>query len=224
VTAIVECLWDTELSVRESILNGFDEANSRARDKGGATTLAVIAFSTDKLRSFHAGDSQALVTGQRGRVKLQTVAHSPVGYAVEAGVLSEKDAMNHEDRHLVSNLVGSAELKVEMGSKMELSAKDTIIMGSDGVFDNVRMEEVVEAVRIGNLAAAARRLRDLCQRRMSGKGGGPSKPDDLTFLLARRTPAPKKAPAPGPPAETHPSRELESGLPGPGGDLAPEQQ
>ncbi|MEN8164347.1 MAG: ATP-binding protein, partial [Acidobacteriota bacterium] len=41
------------------------------------------------IRPYHVGDSQAVVCGQRGKLKLQTMAHAPVAYAVEAGVLDE---------------------------------------------------------------------------------------------------------------------------------------
>ena len=41
-----------------------------------------------------------LTTGQRGRLRMQTVSHSPVGFAIEYGLLDESEAMHHEERHL----------------------------------------------------------------------------------------------------------------------------
>ncbi len=127
-----------------------------------------------------------LVVGQRGKLKLQTVPHSPVGYAVEAGLLDEKEAIHHEDRHLVSNIVGSPEMTIEVGRTLKLRPRDTVVLGSDGLFDNLHVEEITEIVRKGPLAAAASALADICRRRMDEpEPGRPSKPDDLTFLVYR---------------------------------------
>ncbi len=48
-----------------------------------------------------------LFTGHKGKIKLQTISRSPVGYAVHTGLLDETEAMHHEDRHLASNIIGS---------------------------------------------------------------------------------------------------------------------
>jgi serine/threonine protein phosphatase PrpC len=128
-----------------------------------------------------------LVVGQRGRVKLQTTSHSPVGFAVEAGVLDEREAMHHEDRHLVSNVVGSPEMKIEIGPRLRLAMHDTVLLASDGLFDNLHIEEIVDRVRKGPLEVAARRLaQDSWERMTCPRSGQPCKPDDLTFILFRR--------------------------------------
>jgi serine/threonine protein phosphatase PrpC len=128
-----------------------------------------------------------LVVGQRGKVKLCTVSHSPVGYAVEAGLLDEKEAIHHEDRHLVSNIVGTPEMRIEVGRTLKLRPRDTLVLGSDGLFDNLHLEEVTAYVRKGPLPRAAEAVADACRRRMcEPQPDHPSKPDDLTFLLYRR--------------------------------------
>ncbi len=60
------------------------------------------------LRPYHVGDSTNLLTGQRGKLEFAMISHSPTGYAMEAGVLGEEEALVHEDRHDVSNLLGAA--------------------------------------------------------------------------------------------------------------------
>ena len=92
--------------VHAEILNGIEQANRSICDLelGAATTLALVQIQGHTVRPYHVGDSMILVTGQRGKVKLQTVSHSPVGYAVEAGLLDEHGAITHSDRHVVSNV------------------------------------------------------------------------------------------------------------------------
>ncbi len=174
---------------REAVIDAFDEANRRiaALGLGAGTTLAVALISHGEVRAFHAGDSEVLVTGQRGKIKLQTLAHAPVAYGVESGYLDEHAAMHHEDRALISNLLGSPEMRIEMSSATPLSTRDTVLVASDGVTDNLWEREMIECVRSGPIEEAASRLADACLSRMKTPGAGePSKPDDLTFVLYRR--------------------------------------
>lgn len=177
-----------EAEIRTGILNGFESANEDvlALAMGAATTLTVVEFDGHLVRHYHVGDSIMLLTGQRGKVKMQSIPHSPVGYAVEAGLLDETDAMHHEERHVISNVIGSAEMHIEVGSAIELAPRDTLLLASDGLSDNLHMPEIVECMRKGPLAEASRRLATMARERMEGGGEGePSKPDDLTFAIFR---------------------------------------
>ena len=181
-----------EGSLRTAILDGFEAANERvaAAGSGAGTTLAVVAVEGDTVRPYHVGDSAIVVLGQRGKIRLHTVSHSPVGYAVESGLLDASDAMHHEDRHIVSNFVGAPDMHIEVGPPLVLRPRDTLVMGSDGLFDNLHLEEVVSIVRKGPLPGAAEALAKECRRRMTEpEPGHPSKPDDVTFILYRWTPA-----------------------------------
>lgn len=174
---------------RESVLLGFDQAQEQVLQLGigAATTLFVLLWEAGAVRSFHAGDSAALVVGQRGRRKLDVVPHSPAGYAVEAGVIDENEALHHEERHLVTNMIGSASMRIDMSSPCTLARRDTMLLASDGLSDNLLPDEIVEIVRKGSLRKAASALMTHAQRRMeSPRAGEPSKPDDLTLILARR--------------------------------------
>jgi serine/threonine protein phosphatase PrpC len=112
-----------------------------------------------------------------------------VGYAVEAGLLDEAEAMHHEDRHLVSNMLGSPDMRIDVGSTIELADRDTLILASDGLFDNLHIEEIVQRIRKGPLGKVAAELVDDCRRRMEGVDAQqPCKPDDLTFVAFRLKP------------------------------------
>ena len=91
-------------------------------------------------------------------------------------------------RHIISNMVGSAEMRVEVGSPMELFPSDSLLVASDGVTDNLRMGELIELVRGGAVERAGQHLIEACRTRMEDTaptGDAPSKPDDLTCLLYR---------------------------------------
>ncbi len=191
------CLKDSYLSQslkspdqsRSVILNGIEAANETVLElgTGAATTLAAINIQDKQLRTYHIGDSTILVVGQRGKIKLQTVPHSPVGYAVESGMLDEDEALHHEERHLVSNVIGMTDMRIEIGSPIALSQKDTVLVASDGLFDNLELTEIINIIRCGMLENVARQLAELAYQRMTqSHEDKPSKPDDLSFILYRR--------------------------------------
>jgi serine/threonine protein phosphatase PrpC len=176
------------ISLRESILDGIEQANNTilSSTTGAATTLLAVEISDRHIRSYHVGDSKALVTGQRGKIKYQTIPHSPVGYAIESGLIEEDDAMHHEDRHIISNMVGSVEMRVEIGPLLALAKRDTLLLGSDGLYDNLTIDEIVDIIRCGQLEDCAGRLVSVCNSRMTDYSEGElHKPDDLSFILFR---------------------------------------
>ncbi len=177
-----------EGSLRPAILDAFERANERVKSLGvgAATTLVVAEIEAGRLRTYHVGDSMILVVGQRGRRKLQTVSHSPVGYGVEAGMIDESDALHHDELHLISNMVGAEDMRIEVGSARPLAAYDTVVLASDGLLDNVHLEEIVDTIRKGPVADAAASLLDTAHQRMAGEDDEePSKPDDTTFIAFR---------------------------------------
>jgi PPM family protein phosphatase len=175
--------------LRTSILNGIELANRRVREHGlgAATTLAILEIVGQEVRPYHVGDSMILSVGGRGRLKWQTIPHSPVGYGVEAGLLDEKAAMHHEDRHIVSNVIGTEDMRIEIGPTLMLAPRDTVLIATDGLCDNLLPDEIRQTVRRGPLSEAAESLMAQAQGRMNRpETQQPCKPDDLTVILFRR--------------------------------------
>ena len=183
--------------LRTALINGIERANESVIELGigAATTLAIIEIQDHTIRPYHVGDSMILAVGQRGKMKLQTVSHSPVGFAVESGMLNEREAMHHEDRHIVSNVIGMPEMRLEVGATLELAQRDTVLIASDGLFDNLRIDEISAKIRVGPIRKAADRLLADGMKRMEKHGEGqPHKPDDLTFIVFRPRKTPQQKP------------------------------
>ncbi|MEQ8952705.1 MAG: serine/threonine-protein phosphatase [Gammaproteobacteria bacterium] len=173
---------------RDAILNGIDNAQQAicAMGVGSGTTLAIVEIQGGVLRTYNVGDSEILVTGQRGKIRFQSISHSPVGYALQSGMLDEHEAMHHDERHILSNFLGDAEMRIDIGPAIALARYDTVLVASDGLFDNLMAEEIVAIVRKGSLKKAAMELARLARERMTTDGGiHPSKPDDVSFVLYR---------------------------------------
>ncbi len=175
--------------LRTAILNGIEAANQAVRDlgNGSATTLTVVTIEGRTARTYQVGDSEALIVGQRGRVRAQTMAHSPTGFAVEAGFLNQRDALLHKDRHLVSNFIGTNEMRIDVGAPVQLNPKDTVLLASDGLTDNIHLDEIVDFIRKGPLDDALDAVTRRATRRMTVESKTmPSKPDDLSVILFRK--------------------------------------
>jgi serine/threonine protein phosphatase PrpC len=193
---LLERLWDSVLEsesdrpLRSAILDAVEAANLALMERGvgSATTFVAAEIDGRRLRPYHVGDSALFVIGGRGKIKHQTVPHSPVGYAIEAGLLDEQEAMSHAMRHVISNAVGAQDMRIEIGPAVDLAPRDTVVLASDGILDNLGLSEIVERVRRGPLLEIALGMADECSRRMAAPDGEtPSKPDDLALILYRPT-------------------------------------
>jgi serine/threonine protein phosphatase PrpC len=183
-----------DLDLRDPIMSAIEQANARllAHNPSPATTLVVATILRGQLRCYTVGDSELMVVGQRGKLKLRTIPHSPIGYARESGLLDETSALLHDERHLLSNVIGMPGMHVAATTGMRLAPRDTVLLGSDGIFDNLYHDEIIEIVRAGEPLATAERLVDSLRKRMAAGPSRepeiPSKPDDVAFVLFRTQP------------------------------------
>lgn len=168
------------------ILASFDRANAAIRERatGGMATAVAAWIGPGGVRPFAIGDAQVWLVGGRGKIKYRSVQHGPVGFAEEAGLIDETEALTHEDRHLIANALGDESMRMEIGPALTPAVRDTILLGSDGLFDNLYADEIVERIRSGRLAGGVEALVALARKRMLG-GGAPGKPDDLTIVACR---------------------------------------
>ena len=192
VTTLIDRLQSSiaeTVLLRTAILDGIEAANIAVQDlaNGAATTFTVITIEGLVARAYQIGDSEAIIVGQRGLIRMQTPVHSPTGLAVEAGFLDEREALHHAERHLVSNFLGTSDMRIDVGTEVRLQPRDTILVASDGLMDNVHIAEIVLRVRKGPLDKACDAVIGLARRRMSGIASDqPSKPDDLSLILYRK--------------------------------------
>jgi serine/threonine protein phosphatase PrpC len=178
----------SEENLQRAIFAAIEAANFRLMEQGigAGTTIAVAEIIDGTLRCYHVGDSEVVVVGQRGKVKGRLVPHSPAGFAIETGLITEDEAMHHEYRHILLNVIGAPTMRVEAAEPIELSRRDTVLLASDGLLDNLYMSEILEEARCGALASSADRLVSMAVERMESMDASlPSKPDDLSLILYR---------------------------------------
>ena len=175
--------------LRTRILNAIESANEDviALGVGAGATLAVAEICEGMVRSYHVGDAAVMLVGQRGKIKFMTVPHSPIGLAVEAGFMDEEEAIHHEDRHLVFNMIGANDMHIDVGPSLRMAVFDRVLVASDGLFDNLMTNEIVDRIRKGSVVDILETLSaDALTRMIGAVPGHPSKPDDLTFIVGRQ--------------------------------------
>ena len=120
------------------------------------------------------------VFSQGGTIKHRSIAHSPVGYAVESGMVEEKEAFTHKERHVISNVLGFKDMHIELGSRVALSPRDRVFLSTDGLLDNILADDLVEKFKSGSLEDV---LSEAVVKAQATMQKGKGKPDDMAILL-----------------------------------------
>ncbi len=186
VQAVLGTTSDTT-RLRPVVIDAIEHADHQVRElgTGAATTLAIAEIFENQLRTYHCGDSTILVCTSHGRVRVMTVGHNPTDMAVDAGWMEPAQALSHHERHLVSNILGSRPLRIEIGPRIPLAPRDTVLVASDGLFDNLVPGRIVESIRKGPFLSGFQRLIGET-RTLMDSGEAVGKPDDLSVLAWRR--------------------------------------
>ena len=175
-------------TVQPAIVGALERANAEllSGGLGSAATFAAAAIMADSVHTYHVGDSEILIVGQRGKVEHRIVPHSPTGFAVQAGILNQDDALHHDFRHILLNVVGTEHMKIEIEGAIALKQRDTVLVATDGVLDNLYLGEIIEVIRCGALSSSADALIEQASARMTGWDAKlPSKPDDIAVVMFR---------------------------------------
>ena len=172
-----------DTNLRERILEGIELANEaiRALGIGAGATISVAEISGHQVRFYNVGDSTGFLIGGKGLIKYQNVAQSPVGHGLRAGILDEELALNHEESNVVLNALGDEYIRVEVTSFLSLASRDIVLVASDGLTDNIKIEELQEIITKGALNERLDRIVALVEKNMAETEFG--HPDDLSLVL-----------------------------------------
>ncbi|HYN89534.1 MAG TPA: protein phosphatase 2C domain-containing protein [Ardenticatenaceae bacterium] len=157
---------DSDASIRHSLARALQSANEAIYARGhtddpdvrGMGTTAVIAvIRGDRLVVGNVGDSRAsLLRG--GTLRQMSADHSWVQEQVRHGVLTPEQAVDHPRRNVILRNLGN-EQQVRPDFVLETpQVGDVILLCSDGVWGEVRDEEIAEVLRTRHPGEAARTL------------------------------------------------------------------
>lgn len=188
VDSIIDSLNKDAVSVRESILNGIDNANKEliGTNFDTGTTVSIAEIKGNTLRTYHAGDSLILLSAGHAKPKYLAMSHSPISYAVACGAIDAERAMCHPERNLISNYVGCLDMHINIGPTLELSKFDTLILSSDAVSDNLYDDEICEHISKESLSEGTSELIEHCKKNMKEPSADRvCHPDDFTLITYR---------------------------------------
>ena len=112
-------------------------------EKKMGTTLVVAVINKMHILIGHVGDSRCYLFDKDGNKKFRTKDHSKVAEAIEAEILTEKEARENTHKNLLTRCVmsGKTEVKIEIDT-IEVEDEDILFLCSDGVVDAMCDDEI----------------------------------------------------------------------------------
>lgn len=160
------------------------------------TTLTMAIIQSKKLTIFQVGDSGTLLSGQKGKIKFLTPFQSIVGDLLTHKKISERSALTHPQLNIVNNVLGHRDFYVahflskdiiKTNSSHKVSKYDTLLLASDGIFDNYISKELSNIIRAGSLLEVAQSLCSSIEQNINIINKQTLlKQDDVSFILCRR--------------------------------------
>ena len=183
-TGLIEALKEKDIS-HGFFLNVLEKINKKilALKVGAGTTLCLGVLIQDEIRFFSIGDSEVYYTNNRGGLLYSNIAHSPVSYGVEAGLIGQEESLDDPSRNIVSNLLGDDILRFEVSSRIQMKKGHSILLGSDGLFDNFSRKKILSIISSGSFDESASQLSSLYS---SSDLEDWRKDDDISFFYMRR--------------------------------------
>lgn len=182
-----------ERAVLEANLNVYEQAMTVDEQAGMGTTIVAAVIYEDRLTIANVGDSRAYLV--RGDQILQiTNDHSWVAEQVKLGAMTDEQAQNHAYRNVVTRCLGHKPgIQVDI-FEHRLRAGDAILLCSDGLSNQVSVQELGRTSVDYAPAEAAKRLIDL-----ANQAGGPDNVTAIVIQVAAPAPAlaPMSLPRPG---------------------------
>ena len=148
-------------------------------NKGMATTVVCAYVQNDTIYIVNVGDSRAYVF--RDGVLLQiTEDHTYVNTLLKAGLISEDEAVNHENKNMITRAVG-ADYTVDADFfSLPIQLDDIVLICTDGLYGEVGEDQLVAALK------QEKSMTDICNElvEMANINGGS---DNITMVVLKVT-------------------------------------
>ncbi|MEN1759490.1 Stp1/IreP family PP2C-type Ser/Thr phosphatase [Anoxynatronum sibiricum] len=163
----------------------LDHARLEPSCSGMGTTLTALFHSPERSIVGHVGDSRAYLLRNNTLTQL-TRDHSLVAELYLRGEITEAEAMNHPQKHVITRALGISDtIKTDFLS-IELQTHDQVLLCTDGLTNMVSDADITLTVlQAANEQEAARNLVEL-----ANKQGGH---DNITVLLVNAQPDQKES-------------------------------
>lgn len=123
----------------------------------------------------HAGDSRLYVM-REGKLLVRTRDHSYVEALLKKGLISPEEALKHPQRNLVLSCLGARDAPYIECAQHALQPGDVLLLCSDGVWEPVGDQAIVDAFAGKDLPLAATQILDRAEHNAGDNG------DNLTLI------------------------------------------
>ena len=157
----------------------LQESRTSPENRGMATTLVLTYFAQNRMYVMNVGDSRAYIM-RKGNLRQITEDHTYVNSLLKAGVITEEQAKDHENKNMITRAVGA-----DYGVNADffscgIHKGDVVLMCSDGLYDEVPKERLME------LLSQGKSMNDICTDLVdeANKNGGA---DNITLITLKIT-------------------------------------
>lgn len=176
----------SEYDLRGAIFDAIELAQEKvqALKIGAGTTLTIATLSPVGLRIYNIGDSAAIHMNSQGGTKYRSFEYSVGGFQFVIGRIDEKSVGTEDDHHQLINYLGSNYMRIEVSSLRPWTEGDMVLLGSDGLFDNIIASELHDVLTSEmDVDERLRMLIEMSQDNMNHGNFRRAKPDDLSAIL-----------------------------------------
>jgi PPM family protein phosphatase len=157
----------------------FNAANSNPQYAGMGTTLVVAVFRDTRLLLGHVGDSRAY-RWRGGRLSQITRDHSLLQEQIDAGLITQEQAVFSANKNLVTRAVGVEDTVLLETHLHDVQPADVYLMCSDGLSDMLDDATIAQLLQMhDSLDSAAKALVEA-----ANDAGGK---DNISLVLVRVT-------------------------------------
>lgn len=125
----------------------YQKSMKDERYRGMGTTIVAAIVNEDEILLGHIGDSRAYLIDSE-KIQQLTSDHSLVNELLKSGQISEKDAINHPRKNILTRALGTDEyVKVDM-NLLPWKKGQTLLLCSDGLTNEVSDQKIFELVNL----------------------------------------------------------------------------
>jgi len=169
---------DTESSLRFAVNQANDVIFKEAQETGKdtmATTVVCAVIRDGTLTLANVGDSRVYLL-RNGMIRQLTEDHSWVNEQIRLGLLTPDQARDNPYRNVITRSLGNKpKVEIDIETPGTLLDNDLLLLCSDGMYEGVSEEVMVEVTRRLSSVQAAEELVDLAKR------GGST--DNITVMI-----------------------------------------
>jgi len=173
LTNNVSLVKEAIMASNESIL-AYSKDHLNGQTVG--TTIVTMLSNCTHASCLWAGDSR-LYRLRNNHLEQLTQDHSYVAELIKTGQLQAKDAYQHPSSNIITRSVGvETSLSLEQ-INFDILAQDTFLLCSDGLYDETKESELLQAMQVNDIYRGSNWLLNLSLGRTAK--------DNVSFIIAR---------------------------------------